>query len=329
MERRVFELDGWRAVSIYCVLAGHMLPLGPKVLELNGAVATAGMAIFFSLSGFLIVNMLLHDDGVAAFLVRRLARILPLAWLCLAIVLFLGDASANDWIANFFFFANLPPFYLQHAGHFWSLCVEMQFYLAIALVFSVFGRRGLLLIPIVALAITMNRILHNETWSIVTWFRVDEILAGGSLALLLHHGRMPVDGRAVRLAPYALAPLLLIASHPINTPLAYLRPYLAAALVGVTMVACHAWLRSFLASRINKYVAEISYALYVVHPFTTHGWLGSGDTFVKYAKRPLCFLITFGVAHLSTFYYEKLWRDRAKNFLSKKRIAADTHGKSV
>lgn len=317
MSRRVVELDGWRAVSIYCVLAGHMLPLGPKFLELNGAVATTGMAIFFTLSGYLIVNMLLHDDGVPAFLLRRFSRILPLAWLCLAIVLFLENASVYAWVANFFFFANFPPYYLDHAGHFWSLCVEMQFYIAIALVFAMFGRRGLLLVPAAALAITINRIIHHEAWSIITWFRVDEILAGGTLALLFHYGWMPLNGRFVRFAPYLLAPLLLLASHSISTPLAYMRPYLAAALVGVTMVASHAWLRSFLASRINRYVAEISYALYVVHPFTVYGWLGSGDTYTKYAKRPLCFLITFGIAHLSTFYYEKWWRDRAKEMLTK------------
>ena len=40
-------LDGWRGISISCVLAGHMLPLGPKVLGLNGMVATAGMSAVF------------------------------------------------------------------------------------------------------------------------------------------------------------------------------------------------------------------------------------------------------------------------------------------
>ena len=50
------------------MLAGHMLPLGPKVLQLNETVAATGMSLFFTLSGFLIVSMLTKNDNVASFL---------------------------------------------------------------------------------------------------------------------------------------------------------------------------------------------------------------------------------------------------------------------
>ena len=55
------------------------------------------------------------------------------------------------------------------------------------------------------------------------------------------------------------------------------------------------------------YIAEISYALYVIHPLTMAGWLGSGDTLEKYLKRPICFALTFGLSHLSTFRMERLF----------------------
>ena len=64
-------------------MAGHWLPLGPKAWELNGAVAASGMALFFTLSGFLITQLLLRDDRVGPFLIRRLFRILPLAWMAM------------------------------------------------------------------------------------------------------------------------------------------------------------------------------------------------------------------------------------------------------
>jgi hypothetical protein len=38
--------------------------------------------------------------------------------------------------------------------------------------------------------VTGLRIADGETISIVTWHRVDEILAGGTLALLYAHGRL-------------------------------------------------------------------------------------------------------------------------------------------
>jgi len=56
---------------------------------------------------------------------------------------------------------------------------------------------------------------------------------------------------------------------------------------------------------VAAYLAKISYALYIIHHFTMFGWLSSGDVWTKYAKRPLAFAITFGLAHLSTFHFER------------------------
>ena len=80
-ESRLQLLDGWRGISISLVLAGHLLPLGPKSLQINPTATAAGMAMFFILSGFLITSLLLRDDHIGRFLVRRFARIVPLAWL--------------------------------------------------------------------------------------------------------------------------------------------------------------------------------------------------------------------------------------------------------
>jgi peptidoglycan/LPS O-acetylase OafA/YrhL len=72
-------LDGWRGISILCVLAAHLLPLGPKAWQLNATAGPMGMALFFTLSGFLITHFLLNHAGVLDFLIRRFFRIVPLA----------------------------------------------------------------------------------------------------------------------------------------------------------------------------------------------------------------------------------------------------------
>ena len=59
---RFQSLDGWRGLSILFVLAGHLLPLGPKSWQMNSSVAAAGMAVFFILSGFLITNILFRRE---------------------------------------------------------------------------------------------------------------------------------------------------------------------------------------------------------------------------------------------------------------------------
>lgn len=303
---RIGELDGWRAVSILCVIAGHWFPLGPRMLDLNTAAAAAGMALFFSLSGFLITRVLLTDEQIPVFLIRRLFRILPLAWSAMLILWLVDHASPMTAFANFAFFSNLPPDHLMPGGHhLWSLCVEVQFYLTVALIVALLGPRGLWLAPIGAIAVTIARIFATQPISIVTWHRVDEILAGATLALLIYRTDAPNWlGRLPRWTPLLLAPLLLLSGMEALPPLAYARPYLAALLIGVSIFSAPVWMRASLCSAPARYVASISFAVYVVHGMLGETWLGTGGTLEKYAKRPLLMGVTWLLAHLSTFRFE-------------------------
>ena len=69
-------------------------------------------------------------------------------------------------------------------NHFWSLCVEMQFYVAIAIAVLFGGKRGLWIVLPACLLITAIRIYEGVYISIETHVRVDEILAGACVALL-------------------------------------------------------------------------------------------------------------------------------------------------
>ncbi len=86
--------------------------------------------------------------------------------------------------------------------------------------------------------------------------------------------------------------------------MSYLRPYIAALLVGSTLCRAPAVLGVLLRGRVLAYIAEISYALYVIHHLLMFTWLGSGERLEKYLKRPLLLAATFALAHLSTFQYE-------------------------
>jgi peptidoglycan/LPS O-acetylase OafA/YrhL len=313
--RRFDVLDGWRGVSILAVLACHLLPLGPKAFNVNEAVGEFGMAIFFCLSGFLITSFLLTHASVRDFLIRRLCRILPLAWVALIVGLWMAKAGAATYLPNFLFYANWPPFWLTSVtGHFWSLCVEVQFYAVVALLFGLCGRPGLVLgIPAACVLVTAYRIAMGKYVAVETYFRVDEILAGGILALA-YAGQIGATAKRVINGFSPLLGLLLLAAstHPFFGALDYARPYFAAGLVGATLMGRESFLGPALRSRALAYVAEISYALYVIHPLLADTWLGSGATFAKYAKRPLLFVALFAVAHASTFWYEHRWIEWGK-----------------
>ena len=305
-----------------------MLPIGPKILQFNGMFATAGMSLFFILSGFLIVSMLSRNTNVASFLVRRIFRIVPLAWAFLVVFLWFHGADWAQWQSNLLFYANLRPHYLLHdSTHFWSLCVEMQFYAAIALAVGLAGRKGLVLVPIVCALVTAARVSHGVPIATITWWRIDEILAGGCLALALQSPRIAeAIARLPAFTPYLVVPLLLASSHQELIAMNYARPYFAAFLIGSTILRTDDVLQRILCGRTLRYLAQISFALYVIHPVTKAGWMGEGDVAVRYTKRIGSLILCFLFAHFSTRYYEKYWIDLGHRLASKiegKRVRKD------
>ncbi|HUO10035.1 MAG TPA: acyltransferase [Phycisphaerae bacterium] len=313
---RLLPLDGWRGLSILAVLACHMLPLGPKSWGLNEPAGLLGMSLFFTLSGFLITSMLLKRLDIRAFFIRRACRILPLVLLYTIAVLAALHAPLHTWLAHLFFTINYDTDQLTFlTGHLWSICVEIHFYLFIGLSCFILRRYTFYLLPILALAVTALRIRWHVYYSITTHLRVDEILAGACLALIYHNFLVAPIRKFLsfpRLQPI-LAILLLLSCHPLGGPLNYFRPYFAASLVGTSLCQSNR-LRKFLLLRPLAYIAAISYALYIVHPLTLHGWLVSGSKPIMYAKRPLCFAITFALAHLSTYTWEKHWIAQGKRW---------------
>ncbi|WP_082491188.1 acyltransferase [Duganella sp. Leaf126] len=314
-------LDGWRGLSILMVLAAHLLPLGPHHFLFNHSAGVFGMVIFFILSGFLITSFLVRDQRIGGFLVKRFCRVLPLAWLYMVIALLLSLAPLSRWASHLLFYANLP---LENAmpndlvpmtEHLWSLCMELQFYVGVALLVAVLRGRGLLLLPFLGLAFTALRWHDSVIASSVSYYRIDEILAGCTLALIFH-GKFGERAReCLRLIPlWPIALLLVFSCMPQGEWLNYLRPYLALLLVGGTLMQPTATMVLGLHNRALVFVAGISYALYVIHPMLTFTWLGSGDVIVKYLKRPLFFAVLFVLAYGSTRYYESWFMKRGKRW---------------
>ena len=131
-------LDGLRGVSIAIVIIAHVLTpfLG------NSYFGLIGVYVFFVVSGFLITTLLLKERvkygsiSLKGFYIRRCLRILPVAYLFLAVLLCLNylfklAIPGRSFLTCFLFTKNLPILenHDWYTGHFWSLGVEEQFYL--------------------------------------------------------------------------------------------------------------------------------------------------------------------------------------------------------
>ena len=140
-------LDGLRALAVLAVIAYHLgLGWAPGGL--------LGVGVFFTLSGYLITDLLLAQHEItgrlqlAGFWLSRARRLLPALFVMLAVVaawVTLLDrdqlpairgavAASAAYVANWWLIAQHSSYFAQFAppmplGHLWSLAVEEQFYL--------------------------------------------------------------------------------------------------------------------------------------------------------------------------------------------------------
>jgi len=146
-QRYMPGLDGLRALAVLAVIAYHLnLGWAPGGL--------LGVGVFFTLSGYLITDLLLGQHEItgrlqlADFWLRRARRLLPALFVMLAVVaawVTLLDrdqlpvirgavASSAAYVGNWWLIAQHSSYFAQFAppmplGHLWSLAVEEQFYL--------------------------------------------------------------------------------------------------------------------------------------------------------------------------------------------------------
>jgi peptidoglycan/LPS O-acetylase OafA/YrhL len=145
----VAALDGIRALAAFEVFVFHAFGGNPFYGQWPVVKhGDLGVQVFFVLSGFLITTRLyalLDRAELGAgrrwrrFLLRRSARIFPLYYATLLVLLFFGRALGFQilplaWPWLFAYAMNVLVFlrggWVGDGGHLWSLCVEEQFYLA-------------------------------------------------------------------------------------------------------------------------------------------------------------------------------------------------------
>ena len=320
-ENRAFfpALDGLRAIAFLMVFAQHyyQFPWG-----------WTGVNVFFVLSGFLITGILFdsRDDPHRArtFYVRRTLRIFPLYYGIFLLLFVLQPIMHWRWsllwiawplyLGNFLRFLfpasamlGTPAQLLADArlstarsrvtlpmGHFWSLCVEEQFYLVWPwIVFWVRSRRALIWIcSLVVVIVPIVRVIvnrHAPLWMLkqellyrVTPFQLDALLLGGLIGLLWrgsHRELLWKIGRAVMWIMLVTASIYCFTTFHILQPdwcLRYAYPewrltwgltfinVLSAATI-LTVLRPVGMVYRILCCRPLRSLGRISYGAYVLH----------------------------------------------------------------
>lgn len=268
-DQRIAALDGLRGTAIAYVMLGHF---GPDWLDAAGPL---GVTMFFALSGRLMADVLFIENmDWREFAVRRIARLYPALLFFLVCSFSLAAALGRtdllaDWWCYPIFAVNLvviwgerfPPF-----DHLWSVSMEVQAYILLALVASgLSGRKRLITLLIGATLGFFNGLARSYIGhqnSFFVYWRPDVgtavIFAAAFLRMTLKDVRVP---SWVPTVAFATANFLMLSTS---------EPWAAAtvnglllALVGASAERSNAPMLQLLESLPLVFLGTISYSLYI------------------------------------------------------------------
>lgn len=275
--RRVPYLDGWRGISLICVLIGHFA--GPRGLN----IGPLGVDLFFVLSGRLMAEILFVERfPLKRFYARRFSRIYP-ALLAFVPIIFLvllksplmfkAPFVATCLTFTYNYVAAVGHHRTDALDHIWSLCVEEHAYLMLGLIALLSRVRRLPVILIigalaaVSMADGVVSSLLGQDWFDAYW-RTDTHVASVfvSAALYLAIRRMAgLKSSAVGpwLAPLCAAMGAAFFGAAFRYPLSYTAGSTLLAVAVCTLDVAPAWMRSLLSNRLLTWVGVLSYSIYL------------------------------------------------------------------
>ncbi len=336
------QLDGWRAFAVLGVMWHHWVPAtwrGPFPFEI-------GLFFFLTLTGFLITRVLLQERAaaeskvgnwrIAAYLnfeKRRMIRILVPCYAAMIFAIMVGaDDIRQHWPAYFGHWSNFHMAQMTGwpagTAHYWTLAVQMQFYLVWPIVIFNVPRRwlGHVLLACVALAPLCRMVLaqgfpeihHSEA---ITFTALDYFGVGALLALAMERGMAAGDRRLKLAAGIAFAGYaVLYVFNKMNRPIegyCYIQQTLVsvafAGLISSTLAGFGGIVGRVLDHPAVQHIGRLSFGLYLFHtpvpmlvgfilpwlwfPFFVGPWV---------AVRLLVFALTsWGLAYLCWRYLER------------------------
>lgn len=347
------SLDGLRALSIIAVVWHHSPGDSWLTRSLPGSrFGFLGVDLFFVISGFLIVTLLLRERASAGaislknFYVRRSLRIFPLYYgLILAFALFYlfrDDARAIAFRADLPYLLTYLTNWHHAAGMFaitWSLAAEEQFYLVWSAVerflarFAVAVLAGLMLVSQLIHLGAIDGFLHAAFgWApdepgMLRETTFMPILLGVALAHALHH-RPAYERLALVLGGRYAAPavliLLLCAAQFLPDDIRGW-PRLAMHLLMVLLLAAAVLREDHALAGLLRFgplarIGVVSYGIYLLH----HIGLGGGQRIgavigmhLPHQNFLVGGLLAWALAELSFRFYERPFLGLKRRFASR------------
>ena len=326
------QLDGLRFIAVAFVMAGHCSSSNALKPFLE-YLSTCGVNLFFTLSGFLIAQILIVNREKESksslfkqFYIRRFLRIFPLYYLVLFISISMNIPNSRTYFLYLVTYTTniVSSFHLGvfgYMGHFWTLAVEEQFYIFFPMLILLPKRVKIdYFILLIIVAIISRAFLYyifrgsdivRFAPSSFTTCCFDAFAIGALLAYYRVKYIDILDRILQRRGIFFIAIILCFIffilgenGHPLLTTL-FNRTFFClfcSWLIGIASTkSFQGFFGKFLNNKVVVYLGKISYGLYVFHFFMPY--------ISKHIHLPITrisyFIITVALASATWFLFEK------------------------
>lgn len=357
-QRYFGSLDGLRAISIAAVIWHHSASKDFGEIALLGR-GYYGVELFFAISGFLIVTLLLREKEIGGtislpkFYLRRTLRIFPLFYTVLLTYVVLVYFLERPTPYGMAFFDHLPYFATYTSNWFvslaegrnifyyaWSLATEEQFYLVWPWVERFLKGRGAVITMLCV--IVLDEVVQAGFLSFLTPlgslpYRIISSIAtpicvGVLLAHLLHNPKGFGVARRIFGHRWSSIVAFVIAAIVVGTPLHESTMLIGSAmalLVATCVIREDHYLAGILGSKPFRHIGMVSYGMYLWHMLAIHAFvlpLHLGSPVLVFV---LSLLATVGVATLSFKYYESRFLRLKDRFASINTVSSALKSSSI
>jgi peptidoglycan/LPS O-acetylase OafA/YrhL len=331
------DIEALRGISVIFVILYHFKFENLNYKIINGGFL--GVDIFFVISGFIITKIIIDrkidNFSLLSFYRRRIKRIIPLLSVVLFVSLiflpfifdtFLVNKNIDSLIfsasgfSNFYFWITSTIYDFAEKNniinlHFWSLSIEIQFYILFPILFILFKNNQkilifcLILLFISSYLFVVNIYIKHNFFNFYNSFsRVFEFLFGAIVFFHLESIKSTIKKKFHNFLYSIGFILLFFCVYKLNNQELHPNPFLIFFLISLALIIIfnndcdYHFIKKYL-----SYIGKISYSLYLWHFLILvigNNYFEKLTDYKKFFLLILCFTISI----LTYFFIEKKFR---------------------
>lgn len=338
---RYRDLDALRGFASVMVVVFHFT-YGREQARYGFFLGSTGVDLFFIISGFVIFMSINKVASAKEFMINRFSRLFPAYWTCVTLTAavqftalrfhFVHPDSVNiSWLK---YLANLTMFqkyfgYSNVDGSYWSLLIEMLFYIGIVLLFKFNKIKNIFGVGVITLTVILiNDFLANNFagWpfeQITFWLPIVHHAALFFAGILFYKFVNQTESQTklylAIICCYLVQLKIYYTIRGLSSTINFSQYACALAVIFLVFILFANNKLSFITNTTTLFFGKISYSLYLLHQFLGAGIIIPGlERFLHFnflTAAVIAFIVITALAYIVTTYIETPVGKKIKNKL--------------